>query len=426
MVERETEPGATRRNRTTQGSTFLEIHLRQASPLRQDSQERGLSSDFARSDWAILLLRWKPEDGSHRLKPNAQGPLCGSRASSTGGNPRDVLSRSLTSTGPASADARAALPGGRPRVPRGRDGFITGPSKRTTIWAREPMPPDPHPARRPTGSWAIESGPKTAAPSLGEIAPSARPLHLRIEDLIMDTPAPAKQSKGRVLIAMANGIAEVVLNTGIMNTVARQWRKPSGRLGRWLARAMNSTHSMLTDWGLRQVSIGTRDTLLDIGCGGGGTVRKLAEIAAAGKVYGIDHSEESVSVSKNTNRTSIGAGRVEIRQGGVSSLPFPDKMFDLATAVNTHYYWPDLVNDMREVLRVLKPGGMLILIGQGYKGAKYGERDLKFLKLADPKGTAYPSEEELDELFSTAGYNEVHVLVDFDRGWIRALGRKPT
>jgi len=75
---------------------------------------------------------------------------------------------------------------------------------------------------------------------------------------------------------------------------------------------------------------------------------------------------------------------------------------------------------------VLKPGGMLILIGQGYKGAKYGERDLKFLKLADPKGTAYPSEEELDELFSTAGYNEVHVLVDFDRGWIRALGRKPT
>lgn len=284
----------------------------------------------------------------------------------------------------------------------------------------------PYAARRPTGSWAIESGPETTAPSAGEITPSARSLHLKIEDLIVDTPTPAKQSKGRVLIAMANGIAEVVLNTGIMNTVARQWRKPTGRLGRWLARAMNSTHSMLTDWGLRQVSIGTRDTVLDIGCGGGGTVRKLAAIAAAGKVYGIDHSEESVSVSKNTNRTLIGAGRVEIRQGGVSSLPFADKMFDLVTAVNTHYYWPDLVNDMREVLRVLRPGGMLILIGQGYKGAKYGDRDLKFLKLADPRGTAYLSEEELGLLFSTAGYTEVHVVMDHDRGWIRALGRKPT
>ncbi len=94
MVERSTEPGATRRNRTTQGSTFLEIRLRQTSHLRQDSQERGLSSDLARSDWAILSLRRKPESGSHRWKSNAQGPLSGSRASSTGGNPRDVLSRS--------------------------------------------------------------------------------------------------------------------------------------------------------------------------------------------------------------------------------------------------------------------------------------------------------------------------------------------
>jgi len=215
----------------------------------------------------------------------------------------------------------------------------------------------------------------------------------------VDTPASAKQTKGRLLMAMANVISEVVLNTGIMNTVARQWRKPTGRLGRLLARGMNSTHSMLTDWGLRQVSIGLHDILLDVGCGGGGTVRKLAEIAAGGRVYGIDYSEDSVSASRDTNRRLIRAGHVEIHQGPVSSLPFPGNMFDLVTAVNTHYYWPYLVNDMREVLRVLKPSGMLIMIGQGYKGGKYGDRDLKFLKLADPEGTAYPSVEELDELF---------------------------
>ena len=51
----------------------------------------------------------------------------------------------------------------------------------------------------------------------------------------------------------------------------------------------------------------------------------------------------------------------------MSKLPFPDGMFDLVTAVETHYYWPDLVADMREVLRVLKPGGTFVLIAEAYK-----------------------------------------------------------
>ena len=210
---------------------------------------------------------------------------------------------------------------------------------------------------------------------------------------------------------------------GMMSKLGQQWRKPTGRLGGLLVRAMNINHSKLTDWGLSHISIGKHDTILDVGCGGGGTVHKLAGIAAEGKVYGIDFSGESVTVSRGTNKQLIKTGRVEIRQGSVSCLPFPDAMFDLVTAVNTHNYWPDLVTDMREVLRVLKPGGTLIIMGGAYKGGKYADRNEKFVEVVN---MAFLSVDELDELFSMAGYADVQMFEEYDWGWICGMGRKPS
>lgn len=210
---------------------------------------------------------------------------------------------------------------------------------------------------------------------------------------------------------------------GIMKKLGQQWRKPKGPLGRLLLSAMNANHSKLTNWGLGHVSIGRHDTILDVGCGGGGTVRKLAGIAFEGKVCGIDFSEESVTVSRRTNERAITAGRVEIQHASVSRLPFPDRMFDLVTAVNTHNYWPDLIGDMREVLRVLKPGGTLMILGGAYKGGKYAERNQKFAELVD---IALPSFDELRELFSTAGYSDVRVFKEPTWGWICGLGVRPS
>ncbi len=100
--------------------------------------------------------------------------------------------------------------------------------------------------------------------------------------------------------------------------------------------------------GLSHASFGKEDVILDVGCGGGGTVSKLAAIAAQGRVYGIDHSKESVVMAMRTNRQWIDIGRVEIREASVSRLLFPDGAFDAVTAVETHFWWPDLAG-LREV-----------------------------------------------------------------------------
>src|SRR5215468_1574005 len=108
------------------------------------------------------------------------------------------------------------------------------------------------------------------------------------------------------------------------STVANQCSKPTGWLGRFILWRMNASHSKLTDWGLQHISIQNDYKILDVGCGGGRTISKLAAIASQGKAYGIDYSEESVAATGRTNARLIDLRRVEVLHGSVSQLPFPD------------------------------------------------------------------------------------------------------
>ena len=148
-----------------------------------------------------------------------------------------------------------------------------------------------------------------------------------------------------------------------------QLRKPSGRTGEAMLRSMNDRHSALTDWGLEQVAIRATDTVLDIGCGGGRTVQKLA--ARAARVWGVDFSETSVAAARALNADAIAAGRVAIEHASVEKLPFGAATCDVVTAVETHYYWPDLVANFREVLRVLRPGGTFLIIIEAYRRYRF-------------------------------------------------------
>jgi ubiquinone/menaquinone biosynthesis C-methylase UbiE len=94
----------------------------------------------------------------------------------------------------------------------------------------------------------------------------------------------------------------------LASKLLNQLRNPTGWRGRWNLRGMNLRHSKLTDWGLKHVSIESDAAILDIGCGGGRTIHKLAAIATKGKVYGVDSSETSVAASRKTNEECIKSG----------------------------------------------------------------------------------------------------------------------
>src|SRR5689334_10913602 len=124
------------------------------------------------------------------------------------------------------------------------------------------------------------------------------------------------------MIDPARRITTFVVAIGFAWYFARQCRKPSGWLGRFIAWTMNRSHFDLTSWGLGHVAVGTRDAILDVGCGGGRTIQRLAAMAEHGKVYGVDYAATCVAASRSSNKAAIDSGRVEIQQATVSRLPF--------------------------------------------------------------------------------------------------------
>jgi len=218
-------------------------------------------------------------------------------------------------------------------------------------------------------------------------------------------------------------IAIATLTFAAVVVVTGQYRKPRRLLGRLFLWMMNARHSRLTDWGLQQMPLEKHFTMLDVGCGGGRTIQKLAAIASEGKVYGIDHSAASVAAARAANAQWLAENRVDIQQGSVSDLPFADGMFDVVIAIETHYYWPDLVADLREIWRVLRPGGRFVIIAETYKGRRFDAFFRPAMKLL--RATSLTVSEHR-ELFAAAGYTEIAVLEEPKKGWICAVGRRPS
>jgi SAM-dependent methyltransferase len=204
--------------------------------------------------------------------------------------------------------------------------------------------------------------------------------------------------------------------------MVRQCRKPSGYPGRWILRRMNQAHAQLTAWGLEHIRINRNDAVLEVGCGGGRTVQTIARLADLGTVNGVDYSSASVAASKVLNREAIASGKVVIQNAAVSRLPFPNDSFDLVTAIETHYYWPDLPGDLQEIRRVLKPGGALLIVAEMYKAE--GSSPVSHLAMK-ALGAALLSSSGHRDLFVAAGYTDVQLFTDRVKGWIGATGRKP-
>jgi len=108
-------------------------------------------------------------------------------------------------------------------------------------------------------------------------------------------------------------------------------------MGRFMLRFMNLCHAPLTNWGLDLINIQDGWTMLDIGCGGGATLKRLLKRSQGSMVYGIDISEESVSKAREVNADVLDK-RVFVQQGTATKLPYEDGKFDLVTAVETVYF----------------------------------------------------------------------------------------
>ena len=144
--------------------------------------------------------------------------------------------------------------------------------------------------------------------------------------------------------------------------IAEHARNARGLLGRVIAFIMARETWSQNLRAMDALGIDRSDLILDLGCGHGRSLAELATRASNGHVVGADPSELMVEIASQRNRPLIEAARVEVILATVGSLPFADDSFDKVLCVHVLYFWRDLDLSLREIARVLKPGGRLGLL----------------------------------------------------------------
>lgn len=193
-------------------------------------------------------------------------------------------------------------------------------------------------------------------------------------------------------------------------------KKPEGAFGRMVLGVMNRRHAPLSNWALDSVPWSDHSRILDVGCGGGANIARMFDRYPHARIDGIDYSPDSVRVSKKIHAARP-AGSCEIRQGDVMHLPYPDAAYDVVTAFETVYFWPDVVGGFQQIFRVLRPGGKLLVVCElddSQAGGKWAARC---------DGMTVYTGEQLKDMLEQAGFQVTRL--HRHNAWICLEAAKP-
>jgi ubiquinone/menaquinone biosynthesis C-methylase UbiE len=124
---------------------------------------------------------------------------------------------------------------------------------------------------------------------------------------------------------------------------------------------MNMLNRKLNRIAIQQMKLGPADHVLEIGCGAGEALRIVLEESACQQAAGIDCSVEMIDATAKKNQALVNAGSLELKHGKVEDLPWPDNCFTHVFAISNFHIWDSRRAGLKEILRVLQPGGKFLL-----------------------------------------------------------------
>jgi arsenite methyltransferase len=163
---------------------------------------------------------------------------------------------------------------------------------------------------------------------------------------------------------------------------------------------MERDHLPITLPVLEKMRLAATDNVLDVGCGSGWLARRLAERVQEGRVVGVDVSDEMIRVAR---RTSLEFENILYATGEVGEIPWEANFFNHAISVESAYYWPEPAPGIREIFRVLRPGGRAWILINYYRDNLHCHQWGPLLTVP----TQLLPAEEWAELFGAAGFVDV-------------------
>jgi ubiquinone/menaquinone biosynthesis C-methylase UbiE len=145
-----------------------------------------------------------------------------------------------------------------------------------------------------------------------------------------------------------------------LKEIARQLRKPEGEFGLKIGIEMNKSNSVMNKFAIEKLNLSAGNNILEIGMGNGCFVKEILSADQNITYTGADFSDLMVNECKNFNKDWIDKKRASFIKEDASDLPFDDNTFNKILTVNTVYFWDDHRSILKELHRVLKPGGYLL------------------------------------------------------------------
>ena len=178
--------------------------------------------------------------------------------------------------------------------------------------------------------------------------------------------------------------------------------------------ALRPSNRQRNIWAVSLLGVQPTDRVLEIGFGPGVAIAEFADRAAQGHVFGIDHSRAMVRHATRRNAGAVRAGRVHLSHASVEQLPGFGDPLDAILAVNSVGFWPDAVERLRELRRLLRPAGRIALVSQ--PRCPGATRD-----------TTVRAARELQDLLTHAGFTHLRVeTLDLDPPVACVLATNPT
>lgn len=206
--------------------------------------------------------------------------------------------------------------------------------------------------------------------------------------------------------------------------LAKQLRQPEGETGKQVGVQMNKGNKNICLNSYKVLHPKSGNHILEIGMGNGFFVQNLLEMAENINYTGADFSPTMVTEAELINNDQIAKGNVKFVQASIENLPFEDNTFDSITTTNTLYFWPEPANNARELLRVLKPGGKLLI----------AYRSKSFLDQVELSNYGFKKYEQSDveDLLASVGFKNINTekitepSLEFDGKSIEMIGHYTT
>jgi SAM-dependent methyltransferase len=164
--------------------------------------------------------------------------------------------------------------------------------------------------------------------------------------------------------------------------------------------AMEEQHLPIVEPMFALIEFNPHDKVLDVGCGTGWLVRRTALLVSAGLAAGMDVSDAMLRRAEALSAPQL---NVVFARGGVDAIPWDSGFFTKVLSVESAYYWPDPAKGLREIFRVLSPGGAAWILINYYRDNAHCHQWGELLKVP----THLFSAEEWGELFRQAGFRDV-------------------